>query len=143
MPTALTGSLGWSGLHPFQPGGPPLVGSYTRPLPTPTAGPQGAEALPLLGHAYGNDGVTPATVATFGLLARPSLKAKTTNGGQDQITLDVAAPVAGLVAGNVVRLTELGGPWAGFLYSGIVEGFRTRARRRRPRTASCSRPSPS
>jgi hypothetical protein len=121
--TALTGSLGNVGGLPgqLQLGGPPLISSWVRPgIPT--------EAQPLLAHAYLNDGVTaPATTATFPIqhpiLSRPSLKATTTNGGQDKITLEVPAPVAGLVTGNVVRLTEVGSPFAGFVYGGIVEAL--------------------
>lgn len=77
-----------------------------------------------MAHAYGNDGVTPnATTATFSILNRPSLKATTANGGYEQITLEVAAPVAGLTQGNVIRLTEVGGPFKGFVYGGIIESF--------------------
>jgi len=122
MTTALTGSAGWSGLHPVQLGGPPLIQSWSRPRAV-TAGPLGAAALPLLAHAYLNDGVTPAAVATFPILGRPSIVATTANGGLDQITLEVAAPIAGLTQGNVIRLTEVGGPWAGFVWGGIVESF--------------------
>lgn len=122
MPTAFTGSLGWTGAHPILLGGPPLINTYSRPLAS-KAGPLGAEALPLLAHAYLNDGVTPAATATFGVLNRPSLKATTANGGYDQITLEVAAPVSGLTQGNVIRLTELGGPFAGFVYGGVIESF--------------------
>ncbi len=135
MPTALTGSLGWTGLHPLQLGGPPLVHSWSRPLAT--------TALPLLAHAYLNDGVTPAATATFAVLARPSIKDMTANGGQDQITLEIdtagqgstlwggfvwggavwGGAGLGLTQGNVIRLTEEGGPYTGVIYSGVVEGF--------------------
>jgi hypothetical protein len=142
MATAFTGSLGWTALHPVQLGGPPLVSTWDRPLAV-KAGPLGSSALPLLAHAYLNDGVTPAPTATFPILNRPALKTMTANGGQDQITIEVAgipkgAAVwgssvygshvwggvgLGLEQGNVIRLTEVGGPWKGVIYSGIVEGF--------------------
>lgn len=127
MPTAFTGSLGWTGAHPIQLGGPPLLNTYTRPL--------ASKALPLLAHAYLNDGVTPAATATFGLLNRPPIKATTANGGLDQITIEPATkdangnllattgPALGLALGNVIRLTELGGPWPGFVYGGVIESF--------------------
>jgi hypothetical protein len=126
--TAFTGSLGWTGLHPVQLGGPPLVSTWDRPLAT--------AALPLIAHAYENDGVTP--LGTFTVLNRPSIKATLANGGLDQVTLDLAtsrvgalygqgvygqAVYGGLTQGNVIRLTEDGGPWPGFIYSGIVESF--------------------
>src|SRR5690348_1496776 len=122
MPTAFTGSLGWTGAHPVQLGGPPLVQTYARPLP--------AGAVPLLAHACLNDGVTPAATATFGILNRPSIKATFANGGYEQITLEVAAPIPGLVQGNVIRLTEINNPvsgvkapYAGCVYGGIAERF--------------------
>jgi hypothetical protein len=139
MPTPFTGSLGWGAAHPFQAGGPPLVGVWDRLLPT-ASGPLGAGALPLLAHAYQNDGVT--ALGTFGIRNRPSIAAKTTNGGLSPVTLEVVAGSVGslyglavygtstyggttinLALGNVIRLTEQGGPFAGFVYSGIIEEF--------------------
>jgi hypothetical protein len=127
MATAFTGSLGWTGIHPVQLGGPPLVSTFARPL--------ASKALPLLAHAYHNDGVTPAATATFGILNRPAIKAMFANGGYGQITLEPATkdasgnlvattgPALGLVQGNVIRLTDLGGPYAGFVYGGVIESF--------------------
>lgn len=142
MSTALNGSLGWTGLHPLQLGGPPLVSTWARPLPT--------GAVPLLAHAYANDGVTPLSPATFRVLNRPSWKNTAANGGQDQITLEIetvgqgstlwggfvwgsanwGGAGLGLTQGNVIRLTEVDNPvsgtkapWPGFVYSGIIEGF--------------------
>jgi hypothetical protein len=142
MPTALTGSTGWTGLHPLQLGGPPLVSTWSRPLPT--------GVVPLLAHAYANDGVTPLSPATFRVLNRPSWKMMTANGGPDQITLEIetvgqgstlwggfvwgganwGGVGLGLTQGNVIRLTEVDNPvsgvkapYAGFVYSGIIEGF--------------------
>jgi hypothetical protein len=132
VPTALSGSLGWSAIHPVQLGGPPLISTWSRPLPT--------KALPLIAHVYANDGVT--FIGSFAPLNRPVLKATTANGGYDAITLEVASRGDGMLwgrfvwgstvwgasglnvsQGNVIRLTEQGGPWNGFLYSGMVEGF--------------------
>lgn len=133
MATALTGSLGWTGLHPFQLGGPPLIQTWSRPL--------AQTALPLIAHAYQSDGVT--FIGTFEVLARPSIKATLANGGQEQIVLEVPTPAAstgsvwgtfvwgvglwggagGVNLGHVIRLREQGGPWNGFIYSGVVEGF--------------------
>lgn len=132
MTAALTGALGWSGAHPFQLGGPPVVGAWTRPIPK--------FGTPYLAHAYQNDGVTP--LGTFAVRTRPAIKVRTTNGGFDPLTLAVrtgpqgsvyGAPIYGssvyggtsinLTQGNVVRLTEVGGPWPGFVYSGVVESL--------------------
>jgi hypothetical protein len=116
MATAFTGSLGWTAAHVVQLGGPPLIDNYARSLP--------AAAPAFVGHLYGNDGVTAnTTTATFGVLNKPALHAKTTNGGYDPVLLEVAAPVSGIALGNVVRLTEKFSPYAGYVYSGIVEGL--------------------
>lgn len=139
MPTALTGSLGWTGLHPVQLGGPPLVNTFDRKLP-PTVPPQvGAEsaARPFIGHLYQNDGVSP--LGTFTVLNRPALTPTLANGGFNQILLEVAAfgtgaiygvPIYGnplyggtsinVSQGNVVRLSEQGGDGS-FVYGGVVE----------------------
>lgn len=127
MTTPLTGSLGWSGLYPVQLGGPPLVNTYSRPLAT--------SGKPLLAHIYDNDGVS--FKGTLPVLQWSSIKATTANGGYDQVTLSLAFAstmsiygdaVYGLnvydgqlIQGNVVRLTEVGGPWNGFVFSGVVE----------------------
>lgn len=111
--TAFTGQSGLAGasqLGLLQMGGPVYAQSYDRTLP--------ASARPLLGHAYGNDGVTPVT--TFSPLNRPTLTATTANGGFNQILLNLAAPLSNVVQGNIVRLSEQGGDGS-FIYSGIVE----------------------
>ena len=126
---ALTGSAGWSAAHPLQLGAPPLQGFWARPLPK--------AAVPLIAHVYSNDGVT--SKGTFQILNRPGIKATTANGGFDQITLEVATqstaaiwgqftwgtvPWGGKVAqGDVLRLSEDGGPWPGFIYGGVVESL--------------------
>lgn len=125
--TALTGSTGWTGIHPFQLGGPPLTNTYARPLPS--------TARPLLAHVYDNDGVS--FKATFPVLSWSPIKATPANGGYDQITLSMARTstisIYGqatygtslyggvLVQGNIVRLSEVGSPWPGFIFGGIVE----------------------
>lgn len=127
MATAFTGSMGWTGLHPVQLGGPPLINTWTRPL--------SSKAVPLLAHVYENDGVTPK--GTVPVLNMSSITATTANGGYDQLTLELAtastAAIYGqsiygqamygaqMLQGNVVRLTEVGGPWNGFVYGGVVE----------------------
>lgn len=129
MPTALTGSLGWTGIHPVQLGGPPLVSTFDQTLPT--------EAKPLIAHAYLSDGVT--AQGTFSVLNRPPIKVTLANGGPESITLEVAtrspAPIYGqtlygsttyggaaIVHGAVIRLSEQGGDGR-FIYSGVVESL--------------------
>lgn len=139
MPTALTGSTGWTGLHPVQLGGPPLINSFERKLP-PTAPPQvGAEsaAKPLIAHVYQNDGVV--VIGTLPVLNRPVLSPTLANGGFNQILLSVQTYVTGMIwgqfiwgsqtwggtglnisQGNVIRLSEQGGDGS-FIYGGVVE----------------------
>lgn len=127
MATAFNGSLAWTGAHPLQLGGPPLVSTWSRPL--------AKTALPLIAHIYDNDGVT--FKVSFSVLNRPTLSPTLANGGYNQVLLSGAssfpAAIYGqvlygqavyggrVVQGNVIRLTEDGGPWPGFIYSGIVE----------------------
>lgn len=129
MPTALSGSLGWTGVHPLQLGGPPLVSTWSRPI--------AGQALPLIAHVYANDGVT--AKGTFKVLNRPAIKSTLANGGLDQITLEVpqqsiaaiwgqfiwgTVPWGGkTIQGDVIRLTEEGGPWPGFIYGGVIESL--------------------
>lgn len=136
MATAFTGSLGWTGAHPIQLGGPPLVNTYARPLPS--------GATPLLAHVYEADGVT--SKGTLQVRNRPVIKATLANGGYEQITLEVASqstaavygqvtygqPLYGgrVLQGNVIRLTETNNPvsgtaapWPGFIYGGVVESL--------------------
>jgi hypothetical protein len=133
MAAPFTGSTGWTGLHPFQLGGPPLISSWSRPVPT--------KALPLKASVYGNDGVT--FLGSFAPLNRPEIATRLANGGpQEQLTLEVDARPVGsaygvavygisayggtgvtVTHGNVIRLSEVGGPWKGFVYSGVAESF--------------------
>lgn len=128
MTTALTGSLGWSGLNPLQLGGPPLINTFSRSIP--------AQATPFIAHAYSNDGVTP--LGTLGPLSnRPALRAMLANGGYEQVTLETPISTRGTVygagvfglgiyggigQGNIVRLSQQGGDGS-FVYSGIVEAL--------------------
>jgi hypothetical protein len=113
VPTALTGSLGWTGAHPVQLGGPPLVNMYAKTIP--------AQATPFIAHAYQNDGVT--FIKTLGPLSnRPPMKATLTNGGYDQVTIELPAKPTGITQGNIVRLTQQGGD-GGIVYTGIVEAL--------------------
>lgn len=128
MPTALTGSMGWTGLHPLQLGGPPLISTFDRPL--------SSQALPLIAHVYGADGVT--SLGTLTVLNRPTISVMLANGGPASILLEVATrnpvpvygqvvygqPVYGaqVVHGNIIRLTEQGGDGRS-IYAGIVESL--------------------
>src|SRR5215472_3624436 len=127
MPTALTGSLGWTGIYPVQLGGPPLVNTFERKLPsTTTFSGEASAARPFIGHLYQNDGVTPR--GTFSVLNRPVLAPTLANGGFNQIVLEVQFYASGMIwgefvwgvptwggsgisvtQGNVIRLSEQGG----------------------------------
>lgn len=108
--TALTGSLGWTGLHPFQLGGPPLTNTFARTLP-----PLGS---PLIAHVYQNDGVT--FVGSMSVLTLPTIANVTANGGFEQVQLSVANRSVSVSQGNVIRLTIQGGDGS-IVFSGIVE----------------------
>lgn len=110
MPTALTGSLGWTGLHPTQLGGPPLTNTYARALP--------AVASPMIAHVYQNDAVT--FLGSFSVLTFPPLINTTANGGFEQIELEVASRTFTVTQGNVVRLS-FQGDGNSIVYSGVVE----------------------
>jgi hypothetical protein len=123
VPAPFTGTLGTVGaqLGLFQLGGPPLTNTFGRSLPSL---PQGVtDALPFIAHFYANDGVTPnTTTATMSMLNRPVLSPVLANGGYNQLLLQVAAKPAGVVQGNVCRLTEQDGD-SSILYTGVVEDF--------------------
>src|SRR5215467_7673088 len=129
MATPLTGSAGWTGLHPFQLGGPPLIHDWTRPIPD--------HATALLAHVYEVDGCT--SKGTLKLLDRPVIQATNANGGLAQVVLNVSTRLTTAVygqtnygqgdyggrvqQGNVIRLTEIDSPYKGFVYGGIVESL--------------------
>jgi hypothetical protein len=110
MPTALNGTLGWTGLHPVQLGGPPLTNTYARTLPP--------AAAPFIAHAYQNDGVT--SLGTFTALTAPTLVWTPANGGMDQVQLMVSTRSITLTQGNVIRLSYQG-DGASIVFSGTVE----------------------
>src|SRR4030081_3384747 len=98
MATALTGSLGWTGLHPVQLGGPPLISTFAKTIPT--------AASPLIARLYQNDGVN--FLGSFSPLNLPSLTTATANGGMEQVQLEVASRTPTVTQGNVIRLTFQG-----------------------------------
>lgn len=110
MATALTGSLGWTGLHPVQLGGPPLISTFAKTIPT--------AASPLIARLYQNDGVN--FLGSFSPLNLPSLTTATANGGMEQVQLEVASRTPTVTQGNVIRLTFQGGDGS-IVYSGVVE----------------------
>jgi hypothetical protein len=110
MPTALTGSIGWTGLHPTQLGGPPLTNTYVRSLPS--------VASPMIAHVYQNDAVT--FLGSFAVMNAPTLINTTANGSFDQVQLEVASRTFTIAQGNVVRLT-FQDDGSSIVYSGVVE----------------------
>lgn len=110
MTTPLTGSLGWTGLHPRQLGGPPLTNTFARTLP--------AVASPMIAHVYQNDAVS--FLGSFSVLNFPTLVNTTANGSLDQVELEVASRTFTVTQGNVVRLTFQDSDGS-VVYSGVVE----------------------
>jgi hypothetical protein len=76
--------------------------------------------LAYIAHLYDHNLVFKSTLGGASILNKPGLKL-TQNGGYQQITIEVATPVTGIVLGDVIRLTEQGDNAGTILFSGNVE----------------------
>ena len=91
------------------------------------------QTLPLVGHLYDYTG---AFKQSFALLNTPDLTFAINGQGASALTVELGAPMSGIVRGDLIALTEDGGDGS-VVYRGVVEDIPTSAARA-PRTKSLS-----